>query len=236
MTDALGHVTNFEYDELGQLLRETDSSGKITAYAYDANRNLASRTDPNGNIVTFTYDALDRLVKKRYLATRLIMPMINSAIWPRSRIRWRALVMVTTWLAGWLVCKEAGKSRPRSTQYFRGYDRNSLNLNAGPTTSIRNYSHDSLHRILSIETLLEGIYGQARFSYDALGRRNQTNYNWLTPGVTNFIYDDASRLTRMDAGGYPGAIDYTYDAAGIWHDRFALTAPPACQPRLTMQP
>jgi len=62
-----GPITQFDYDELGKLIRvtqpppEPDQPSPVTAYGYDENRNRLKQTDANGNVVEMTYDRLDRL-------------------------------------------------------------------------------------------------------------------------------------------------------------------------------
>ena len=76
-TDALGHVTSYEYDAKGNLTKKTDPMGNITTHAYDwrGNRTATTdcfgtttyeynasgyktkETDALGNVTTYTYDS-----------------------------------------------------------------------------------------------------------------------------------------------------------------------------------
>ncbi|MFN8604310.1 MAG: RHS repeat-associated core domain-containing protein, partial [Candidatus Binatia bacterium] len=55
--DRLGHVTVFEYDAVGNVVRKTDALGGVTAYTYDGADNLLTETDPLGRVASKTWDA-----------------------------------------------------------------------------------------------------------------------------------------------------------------------------------
>ncbi|WP_378127228.1 RHS repeat-associated core domain-containing protein [Cohnella boryungensis] len=46
----------YEYDGLGQLVKETDALGNITLYAYDVKGHLISQIDANGNTTVYNYN------------------------------------------------------------------------------------------------------------------------------------------------------------------------------------
>lgn len=65
-TDALGRVTEFDYDAFGRLVRITFAAGSADEAArqfeYDAAGNLIAQIDENGNRTELQYDRLNRLV------------------------------------------------------------------------------------------------------------------------------------------------------------------------------
>ena len=61
MTDPLGHVNTYTYDELSRVTQVTDHLDQAWQFVYDSSDNLLSKTDPNGNATAYTYDALNRL-------------------------------------------------------------------------------------------------------------------------------------------------------------------------------
>ena len=67
-TDALGHVTDFDYDEFGRLVKVTSAKGtadEITqTLGYDAIGNVSQATDANGHTTRFEYDSKRRLTKE----------------------------------------------------------------------------------------------------------------------------------------------------------------------------
>ena len=70
MTDPLGHVTQYEYDNLYRVTRRTEEdldgagplTNPVTTFSYDLVDNMRSLTDPLGNTTAYAYDDLDRLV------------------------------------------------------------------------------------------------------------------------------------------------------------------------------
>ncbi|WP_218943453.1 hypothetical protein [Exilibacterium tricleocarpae] len=90
-TDAIGHITRFEYDandnqvtiiagvqlaaskretvrlrydEEDQLITQIDAEGNVSRYAYDAPGNRLSVTDGNGNTTEYEYDGNNRLLRE----------------------------------------------------------------------------------------------------------------------------------------------------------------------------
>ena len=65
MTDALGQVSRFEYDDRGQLLSTFSPSGARNRFAYDTWGRVIRHDMPNGSIETTKYDEWGRVVEKR---------------------------------------------------------------------------------------------------------------------------------------------------------------------------
>jgi RHS repeat-associated protein len=67
MTDALGHVTDYDYDAKGHLIEITSAQGTAdeakVRYEYDLAGNKTAEIDGNGNRTTLEYDAMNRLVR-----------------------------------------------------------------------------------------------------------------------------------------------------------------------------
>lgn len=65
VTDPLGRITDFGYDEFGRTVLSTVAVGTedeaTVQFAYDDAGNLTGLTDENGNTTSFTYDSLNRL-------------------------------------------------------------------------------------------------------------------------------------------------------------------------------
>jgi RHS repeat-associated protein len=56
----------YQYDDLGNLLKEISPDRGTVSYAYDAAGNLTQQTDARGIVSTYTYDALNRLLSINY--------------------------------------------------------------------------------------------------------------------------------------------------------------------------
>jgi len=61
VTDALGHVTRYEYDPNGRLTRQVMPDLTAVTFTYDANGNLTSLTPPGRSPHVFMYDSLDQM-------------------------------------------------------------------------------------------------------------------------------------------------------------------------------
>ncbi|WP_410652845.1 RHS repeat-associated core domain-containing protein [Amycolatopsis sp. cmx-4-54] len=76
-TDALGHTSEFRFNEAGQLVREIDPLGRTTLSEWDARDNLLSSTDPLGRTTRYRYDELGNLVAE-------IRPDGVERVWERD--------------------------------------------------------------------------------------------------------------------------------------------------------
>lgn len=62
-------TTSYEYDDLGNRLKETSPDRSTTIYAHDAAGNVTGTTDARGIATGYTYDALNRLTLINYPGT-----------------------------------------------------------------------------------------------------------------------------------------------------------------------
>jgi RHS repeat-associated protein len=75
ITDALGNIRNFTYDNLGRrktaedLHAPNDTTFGVWQFSYDDTNNVTRRVDPKNQIVDFTYDELNRLATEDFLGT-----------------------------------------------------------------------------------------------------------------------------------------------------------------------
>ncbi|MCL1041909.1 DUF1566 domain-containing protein [Shewanella marisflavi] len=78
MTDALGHVTAFEYDVLGRLNKTIYPDGRVLEQSYDSNGNLASLTPPGRPVHLFNYNSVDK-------ETDYTPPSVTGVATPQTR-------------------------------------------------------------------------------------------------------------------------------------------------------
>ncbi len=64
MTNALGGVTSYTYDETGNKVSQTDPNSHTKSWAYDNQSRVIKHTLPLGQTETYTYDANGNMVSK----------------------------------------------------------------------------------------------------------------------------------------------------------------------------
>ncbi|MFG1954733.1 LamG-like jellyroll fold domain-containing protein [Micromonospora sp. NPDC048830] len=60
VTDPLGKITRYEYDQFGRVSKQIAPNDGVTTYRYDDVGNVLSTTDPTGAVTEATYDYLGR--------------------------------------------------------------------------------------------------------------------------------------------------------------------------------
>ncbi len=167
-TDPLGHDTTYGYDQLGHMVRATAPGEAVTRFAYTLNGNLASTTTATGAVTEATYDFLGRKLTST------------------AKLRQPAQTHVTTYLygeGGWLakqISPAAAAATPACTT-------------TSAAGSVTQYSYDNAGQVT---TIIDGAGNKTAFTYDLKDRP-----------LTETFADDTSR-TRT----YNGAGDLTATA------------------------
>ncbi len=167
--DANGHETRFEYDGLGRRTATVLPLGQRSETTYDAVGTCRdSTTDFNGDTIIFEYDDLDRLITKDFPAAP-------------------------------------------DTSYHIHAD--TASARRSPTAAARRtYEYDARDRLVS-RTDPDG--SQISYTYDAAGNRTSvtTRCSAIQPARRPYTFDEQNRMkTVTDPEG--GADDYVYDLAG----------------------
>ncbi len=213
MTDALSHVTTYEYytsgNGNGQLKKITfPSNGNVTLpfveYTYDARGNLYSTTDRSGVAATRTfyqYDWLDRV-------TQITYPTVNG------------LTMSETFAYDYYD-SETHLIRTRRTDvngvvhdtWTDENDRVVKIVRDGVTIEEREYDvMGNLHQVTDARGNITTHW------YDGIDRRNSTEYHWIVPDESSYqnpcetfeYYPDGRILASTDADD--NTTVYSYDA------------------------
>lgn len=212
VTDARG-VTQYDYNNLGQLVRRTEPDGSFIAYSYDLDGNIETLTTPSGTVTyryeltgllstvedrqggmtTYTYDALGNLTRTEF----------SNGI---TEIREYDLLNRPTLLE----TRNADGDLLSRYEYTLDDVGNRLTLeeNTGRTVA---YVYDDLYR-LTQESITDPNNGNqvTNYVYDDVGNR-QSLTNTIT-GTTTYSYDANARLLTSTTDGI--ITNYDYDDAG----------------------
>ncbi|WP_426994316.1 RHS repeat domain-containing protein [Methylomonas sp. CM2] len=240
-TDPAPHVTDYRYDELGQvtgvdapevsydysydnaqrLASVTDSrGGKTITYRHSPGGLLDSLEDNEGGRQDYLYDAVGRLSAIQSAGERIDflfdaggrLQETAMANGYRSLYRYSADGNLQE-----LINRTAGDNPVSRHQY--GYDslgrRNShLETIAGTVTDYR-YQYDTLDRLRTVSTQNGTTLTQVEaYAYDAYGNRRQRTAQ--DSSVRRYLYDTAQQLTQVRSGSDTGTLltSYSYDNAG----------------------
>lgn len=203
VTDALGRVSDNDYDPLNRLARTLQDVAGIAAetrFKYDALDNLTQVTDPKGLVTSYTYNGLGDL-------TRLQSPDTGTTTYSYDSAGNR---------------KTQTDARGVTTAY--SYDAlNRLTGIAYPTPSLNiTYAYDATPSVCEAGetftagrlTIMEDGSGATRYCYDRFGhmvRKVQT-----TDGLDFVVRYAYTRAGNLQAIVYPDGsiVDYLRDANG----------------------
>ena len=227
ITDPLGEVTTFAYDDRGNLVSATDTKGRSTELSHDEHGQLVEAVDPSGAARTIEYDALgnpfritgplgNATIVELDLASRPVS--ITDALGRRSEVTYDALDRVTE--------VEDPAGHVTSTTYDAVGNLLSVTDPRGNTTA---FSFDGLSRL---ETRTDSLGAETSYVYDLAGnlvettdRRGQVNRyeydemdrlvreEYADGAVVDRIYGPQGRLLQVrDSAG--GDVVFSYDDAG----------------------
>ena len=218
-TDALGHTTRYQYDDLGRVTDTIFHDGSRTQVAYDELGRRTSMTDPEGYTTTYQYDALGRLTG------------VLDALGQLTQYRYDEL--------GRLIEAEDANGHITAYEYDRLGRRIAVEL---PLEQRSSMTYDAVGNMVSMTDFNGEV---TAYGYDAQNRLILTDYEddadvvytytadgqvaTITDGrgITSFDYDHQGRLlSRQDPDGpylpSGNTIEYSYDEAG---NRTSVTTP-----------
>jgi len=206
VTDPLGHITSFEYDGVGNMVKQTDPLGHFRTMTYDLNLNLETVADEMGRLTSFEYDAAGR-------QTAVVAP---GGARRENIFDAMGRVIANIDPLGRVTSFEYDMSGRQTAQIDALGGRTEFSYDAaGNCVSVADakghastFTYDALNRLLTETDPLGRTHPR---TYDAAGRlASATDAKGQT---ITFTYDDADRLTSKN---YPdGAREtYVYDASG----------------------
>jgi len=239
MTDASG-TTSYEYTPKGQVKKETkviDSKTYITQYNYDQNGNLKTMTYPSGKVITYNYSN-DRAVSVLNGATNLASSITYKPFGGMASLTYgngltgtisydNQYRLSSILVSGILNLASAFDANGNITGITNSLD----------ATKNKSFTYDAIDRLASGTS--SGIWGSLAWTYDGVGNRlteNTNSYTYVTntnklsnangkaytfdnngnttaEAARTFTYNDNQRLIRViDAGVTKG--EYTYNGNG----------------------
>ncbi|MEU9446385.1 putative T7SS-secreted protein [Streptomyces sp. NPDC048304] len=205
--NALGQVTSFERNELGQVLRK-DAAGQVTTYAYDFTDQLAQATGPDGTTLTLLRDRHGRLVSETVGGRKVTYTYDTLG---RRTGRTTPTGAVSTWSydAAGHRTNMVASGRPIDFTYDEAG--RELTRHIAETITLE-HTFDALGRLTTQSvTGAEGRLLQSRaYTYRADG--NVVGIQDYLSGTRRFDLDATGRVTAVHAANWTER--YAYDEAG----------------------
>ncbi|EAQ79300.1 Calx-beta domain-containing protein [Blastopirellula marina] len=211
ITEADGVVTEFEYDQYGNLTKTTYAVGTtdeaFTTATYDAAGNMLTETDELGNTTTYTYDSLDRVIS--------ITSSDPDGAGPLS-----ATVISYAYNAFDLVAMETINGRTTSYTYdsdgrlssITEEDPDDTGLLASPETS---YTYDTDGNVLTVTDPLGNVttYAYTDGLLTSVTGADPDDAGPLSAPVTSYTYNDNGQILTI-TDPLSRVTTYEYDNLG----------------------
>lgn len=213
ITDALGHVTGFQYDELARQTQKTWPDGVYETAGYDAAGNLTQRVIAVGTAdqVThgFQYDTMNRLTQATY-GTQIYTYTYTPQGWRDTVTDGRGVTDYTYDGQGRVIQVQFPDSRVVSYTYDAVGNRDTMTT---PTGTI-DYAYNDANLLTSVDVVGDGI-NPTTYTYDEVGVLTGMLYpNGVT---TTYEYDTVYHLTdilQVNGSQTLGSYEYTLDDVG----------------------
>ncbi|MGB3654038.1 MAG: FG-GAP-like repeat-containing protein [Rivularia sp. (in: cyanobacteria)] len=201
MTDALGRITDHDYDDFGRLIKTTVAKDTVDEavqqFEYDGAGNQTAFIDENNNRTEYEYDDVNRLVKTTYAkgtAEEAVEIIEYDVFGNRS------------------VTIDANNNRIE----YKYDDQNRLIKiiaadpdGSGPLTSpITTYKYDKAGNLTSV---IDPLERETKYRYDARNRQIETIYADGRIEKQRYDFDD-NQIGNIDSNG--NQINKVYDARG----------------------
>jgi len=193
--DPNGNERTWTYNSFGQKLAETDENDNTIAYTYDSDGLLTQRTDPNGNNTWFGYDELWKLTD----VTDGRAGSFGEA----------SYTTVTAYDNTDRIISVTGPITSQSFEYDQIGNKTQITNGRG---YVSQYEYDYNSNMIKVTRVAPSGPNQVtQYGYDGLDRK----ISMTDPkgNVTGYEYDSAGRLIRQ-TNAESDETTYTYDAHG----------------------
>jgi len=228
--DVAVNVTQFAYDNIGQLTKVTLPSGAVTEYTYNGARLLTQIADGLGNSINYTYDVMGNVTKVEvkdpegtlHASQQQVFDDLNrvtshidglnntstfsyDAVGNQTSVKSPALKETKQVYDALNRLSETTDAKAGKTTY--GYDAaNNLTLVKAPNAAQTTYQYDGFGNLLS---QVSPDTGTTTFTYDVAG--NQTSKTDGKNITVSYQYDALNRLTKIDYPNDNLDVTLTYD-------------------------
>ncbi|NJN12816.1 MAG: RHS repeat-associated core domain-containing protein, partial [Richelia sp. RM1_1_1] len=195
MTDALGRLTDYDYDNFGRLNKTTVAKDTvdeaIQQYKYDGAGNQTAVIDENGNRTEYEYDGLNRLVRTIEADPDGAGPLTSPVTTYTYDIDGNQLSMT-----------DARGNASRSEYDSMGRLTKTIDAKGGETL----YSYDDAGNLVSV---VDESVQKTQYRYDTRNRLVETIYADGSKEQQRYDFDD-NLIATIDANGNP--TNMVYDA------------------------
>ncbi|MCK4251755.1 hypothetical protein KAX97_09915 [candidate division WOR-3 bacterium] len=201
---------NYEPSHIGLLQNESSPERGITQYTYENNGNLRTRTDANGNTTTYTYDYANRLQQMVYNGgSEYDVTYIYDNADNVRRITTHQVVKRYGYDAMNRVTGDTLQIDGQEFRVYYDYDGNgNLEYITYPDETVVQYTYDNENRVLTIPGYIDN-----NITYHPSGSASlfQTS-NGCQTSVT--FHDDRYFVKRIQITPYIMDEEYDYDQSG----------------------
>ncbi|MET4025769.1 YD repeat-containing protein, partial [Marinobacter sp. MBR-99] len=200
-TDALGTVTAYSFDAVGNRTSMTDAAGtseaRTTEFVFDLVGRVVEQRDPEGGITRNSYDELGQVVKTSVLQSE---DAAGNQIWIENFREYDR--------NGRRIADVDGEGVRNEYQYDAVGNRVTTRLAVGGDEAVTHTEYDLNNRVAAV---IDGEGNLTEYGYDAIGNRILS----IDPrgAETRFYYDNDNRLvSTLNSEGY--ITEYSYDSVG----------------------
>ena len=194
---AGGLLTQFTYDNVGQLTKVTQPDGSFVSYAYDPAHRLTDITNAAGDTIHYTLDLMGNRTQEQ------VKDGLGAVKQQKGRV-FDALSRLATELnaANQIIASYTYDNKGNLKTQTQKYDATVTN------DAVTSFDYDPLNRLTKITNALAGI---TQYNYDGVDHLvSVTDPKTLITNYTVDGLDNEKQLVSPDTGTTNG----TYDAAG----------------------
>lgn len=204
-TDGLGNTYTYDYDAAGKLIRVIDPLGVATKYSYDKQGSKLTMTDGRGKLTKYNYTAFGKL--------KTVINPENKEIRYKYDLNGNTACItdengsntVYTYDDKGLLLEKKVLETGDSVSY--SYDEAGNKKTMSDDSGNSFYSYDANNRLL--EVTKDGA-AQISYTYDQVG--NVTNITDSKGNTISYTYDKSNRMETVTSNGKTAT--YTYDENG----------------------